>query len=377
MKTFITLALAALSLCPLQTHAQQNPILPGFHADPEIVYSNQTNRYYIYSTTDGMPGWGGYTYQCFSSADLKEWRDEGEVLNAKNGQIPWANGNLWAPAIQEVKTGKGKYKYYLYYSANPKAGGGKEIGVAVSDSPTGPFVDHGKSIVNTTPKGCNGQQIDVDVFVDPRSKKPYLYWGNGYMAGAELQKDMTTIKPQTLKVLTPKGGTLDDYAYREAPYVFYRNGLYYFMWSVDDTGSANYHVAYGTSKSPLGPITVANDPIVIKQDPKHSIYGTAHNSVVNVPGTDDWYIVYHRINKYFIYADEQPGIHREVCIDRMEFNADGTIKPVTPTNAVANKDGSIDLIVNGNPLFKHVHTADAAAYVEGVKPIDSTPSIVK
>ncbi len=364
-KSFIILALAAFSLCPSQIKAQQNPILPGFHADPEITYSNQTHRYYIYSTTDGTPGWGGYTYQCFSSADLKEWRDEGEVLNAKNGQIAWADGNLWAPAVQEVKVGKGKYKYYLYYSANPKAGGGKQIGVAVSDSPTGPFVDHGKSIVSKAPEGCRGQQIDVDVFIDPRSKRPYLYWGNGYMAGAELQKDMTTIKPQTLKVLTPEGGTLQDYAYREAPYVFYRNGIYYFMWSVDDTGSANYHVAYGTSKSPLGPVTVAKEPVVIQQDPAHAIYGTAHNSVINVSGTDEWYIVYHRINKYFIKADEQPGVHREVCIDRMEFNADGTIKPVTPTNAVTNKDGSIDLITDGNPLFRHVHTADAAAYVEG------------
>lgn len=330
---FVSAVFAALSLCPSQTQAQQNPILPGFHADPEILYSSLTNRYYIYSTTDGTPGWGGYTYQCFSSADLKEWRNEGEVLNAKNGQIPWADGNLWAPAIQEVATGKGKYRYYLYYSANPKAGGGKEIGVAVSDSPTGPFVDYGKSIVNATPKGCHGQQIDVDVFVDPRSKKPYLYWGNGYMAGAELRKDMTTIKPQTLKVLTPEGGTLQDYAYREAPYVFYRNGIYYFMWSVDDTGSPNYHVAYGTAKSPLGPVTVAKDPVVIRQNPELGIYGTAHNSVVCVPGTDDWYIVYHRINRNFINADRQPGIHREVCIDRMEFNADGTIKPVTPSDA--------------------------------------------
>lgn len=195
MKNIFISVLLALALCPSQMKAQQNPILPGFHADPEITYSNLTHRYYIYSTTDGTPGWGGYTYQCFSSADLKEWRDEGEVLNAKNGQIAWADGNLWAPAVQEVKVGKGKYKYYLYYSANPKAGGGKQIGVAVSDSPTGPFVDHGKSIVSKAPEGCQGQQIDVDVFIDPRSKKPYLYWGNGYMAGAELQKDMTTIKP--------------------------------------------------------------------------------------------------------------------------------------------------------------------------------------
>lgn len=364
-KTILSAALAVLSMCHVPALAQQNPILPGFHADPEIVYSNLTHRYYIYSTTDGTPGWGGYTYRCFSSADLKEWRDEGDVLNAKNGQIPWANGNLWAPAIQEVKTGKNRYKYYLYYSANPKAGGGKQIGVAVSDKPTGPFVDYGKSIVNTTPKGCHGQQIDVDVFVDPRSKKPYLYWGNGYMAGAELQKSMTEIKPQTLKVLTPEGGTLKDYAYREAPYVFYRKGTYYFMWSVDDTGSANYHVAYGTAKSPLGPITVAREPIVLQQDRSKNIYGTAHNSVINIPGTDDWYIVYHRINRLFINADEKPGIHREVCIDRLEFNADGTIKPVQPTHAVTNRDGSLDLIANSNPLFRNVHTADPAAYVEG------------
>lgn len=320
------LLLAVFSLSSWQMKAQQNPILPGFHADPEIVYSNLTNRYYIYSTTDGFPGWGGYTYACFSSADLKEWRDEGDVLNAKNGQIPWADGNLWAPAVQEVKVGKGKYKYYLYYSVSQKQGGGKAIGVAISDSPTGPFVDHGKPIVDTVPTGCQGQQIDVDVFVDPRSKKTFLYWGNGYMAGAELQKDMATIKPHTLKVLTPRGGTLQDYAYREAPYVFYRNGLYYFLWSVDDTGSANYHVAYGTALSPLGAITVAKSPIVIQQDAKRGIYGTGHNAVVNVPNTDDWYIVYHRINKNFIHVDEQPGIHREVCINRLEFNADGTIK---------------------------------------------------
>ena len=95
------------------------------------------------------------------------------------------------------------------------------------------------------------------------------------MAGAELNTDMTSIKEETIKVMTPKGGTLKDYAYREAPYVFYRNGLYYFLWSVDDTGSPNYHVAYGTSKSPLGPIEVAANPVILKQDPATGIYGTA------------------------------------------------------------------------------------------------------
>ena len=309
---------------------QGNPILPGFHADPEVLYSNKTGKYYIYSTTDGKPGWGGYKYYVYSSADLKEWKNEGVALDAKSDQIAWANGNLWAPAAIEVKQKNGSYKYYLYFSARPNDNGRKQMGVAVADSPTGPFVDLGHPLLAKNHPGCNGQLIDVDVFIDPVSKKPYLYWGNSFMAGAELEPSMTQVKDETVTVMTPKGGSLKDYAYREAPYVFYRNGLYYFMWSVDDTGAANYHVAYGTSKSPLGPIEVAKDPIVLIQDPQHEIYGTAHNSVIQKPGTDEWYIVYHRINKDYIHF--QPGVHREVCIDKLEFNADGTIKRVVPTH---------------------------------------------
>ena len=306
-----------------------NPVLPGFHADPEIIYSNLTGKYYIYSTTDGQPGWGGWYYTAYSSSDLKDWTYEGIVLDLKSDQVSWADGNAWAPAIEEKKTKDG-YRYYLYFSGNPKNGGGKQIGVATADSPTGPFTDLGHPMITESPTG-SGQQIDVDVFTDPVSGKSYLYWGNGYMAGAELNKDMLSIKKKTLKVLTPEGGTLQDYAYREAPYVFYRNGLYYFMWSVDDTGSANYHVAYGTAKSPLGPIQVASDPIVTLQNPELEIYGPAHNSVICKPGTDEWYIVYHRINKHYLDKSLSPGTHREVCIDRLEFNEDGTIKRVKLT----------------------------------------------
>mgnify|MGYP000124449674 FL=1 len=306
-----------------------NPVLPGFHADPEIIYSNLTGKYYIYSTTDGQPGWGGWYYTAYSSNDLKDWTYEGIVLDLKSDQVSWADGNAWAPAIEEKKTKDG-YRYYLYFSGNPKNGGGKQIGVATADSPTGPFTDLGHPMITESPTG-GGQQIDVDVFTDPVSGKSYLYWGNGYMAGVELNKDMLSIKKKTLKVLTPEGGTLQDYAYREAPYVFYRNGLYYFMWSVDDTGSANYHVAYGTSTSPLGPIQVASDPIVTLQDPELEIYGPAHNSVICKPGTDEWYIVYHRINKHYLDKSLSPGTHREVCIDRLEFNEDGTIKRVKLT----------------------------------------------
>ena len=306
----------------------RNPILPDYHADPEILYSNLTKKYYIYSTTDGYPGWGGWTFNVFSSTDLINWTDEGQVLDVKGDQVKWARGNAWAPAAIEVKQKDGSYKYYLYFSAD--AGNRKEIGVAVSDSPTGPFVDAGAPIVSDSPVG-HGQQIDVDVFQDPKSKKYYLYWGNGYMAGAEMTSDLMGIKKETIQVMTPEGGSLQTWKFREAPYVFYRKGTYYFLWSVDDTGSPNYHVCYGTAKSPLGPIQVAKEPTILKQVPELEIYGTAHNSVLQIPGKDEWYIVYHRINKHFIDRDKGPGVHREVCIDRMTFDKKGNIIPVTPT----------------------------------------------
>ncbi len=303
----------------------ENPVLPEFHADPEIMCSENTGEYYIYSTTDGFPGWGGTYFTCYSSPNLRDWTYRGVNLDVSTNQVPWADGNAWAPAIIEKKEADGKYKYYFYFSANPVAGGGKKIGVAAADSPTGPFKALDQPIIAESPVG-SGQQIDVDVFRDPVSGKYYLYWGNGYMAGAELNDDMVSIKPQTVTVMTPEGGTLQDYQYREAPYVFYRNGKYYFMWSVDDTGSANYHLAYGTAASPLGPFEVAASPVVLSQ--KDDKIGTAHNSVLQIPGTDSWIVVYHRINP--AYRDDRPGIHREVCIDRMQFNHDGTIITVTP-----------------------------------------------
>ena len=306
-----------------------NPVLPGFHADPEILYSRQTGKYYIYSTSDGYAHWGGWYLTAYSSTDLKSWTPEGVVLDLRSPQVTWANGNAWAPAIEE-KLIDGKYKYFLYYSGNAADNSGKQIGVAIGDSPTGPFKDLGHPLVSQSPTG-RGQQIDVDVFTDPASGKSYLYWGNGYMAGAELNDDMVSIKDETLTVMTPQGGTLKTHAYREAPYVFFRHGVYYFLWSVDDTGSPNYHVAYGTSDSPLGPIQVAKSPIVLIQNADKEVYGPAHNAVIRKPCTDEWYIVYHRINKHFLDKDKGPGYHREVCIDRMEFNNDDTIRPVTVT----------------------------------------------
>ena len=314
------------------------PILPGFHADPEVLYSHKTQKYYIYSTTDGTPGWGGHDFSVFSSTDLINWTDEGKMLDVKGDQVKWATGNAWAPCIEEVKQKDGSYKYYFYFSAHNPKSNRKEIGVAVSDSPTGPFVDSGAPIITDAdrPAGARGgQAIDVDVFTDPKTGKHYLYWGNGFMAGAELNDDLLSVKKETIRLLTPEGGDLQTWAFREGAYVFYRKGTYYFLWSVDDTGSPNYHVCYGTSKSPLGPISIDPDNyLVIKQKPEDKIYGTAHNSILQLPGKDEWYIVYHRINKNYVdrkFGGGVPGTHREVCIDRLTFDKKGRIIPVTPT----------------------------------------------
>ena len=168
---------------------------------------------------------------------------------------------------------------------------------------------------------------------------------------------------------------MQTYAYREGVYVFYRNGLYYFLWSVDDTGATNYHVAYGTSSSPTGPIKVASKPIVIIQNASQKIYGTGHNSVLNIPGTDDWYIVYHRINKN--YLSNGPGYHREVCIDRLTFADDGTINQIQPTHegiAPVNVSGLIDGIQEVEAGHT-VHRSDKAVYDLQGRRIEKAPRL--
>lgn len=296
-----------------------NPVLTGYYADPDIIYSNKTKKYYIYPTSDGFDGWGGYYFKTFSSDNLKDWKDEGVMLDLKK-DVSWANRNAWAPCIEEKKV-NGKYKYYYYFTAAQK------IGVAVADDPAGPFVDSGKALIDFRPEGVKGgQEIDPDVFTDPKTGKSYLYWGNGYMAVAELNKDMVSIKKETVQVRTP------DKTFREAISVFYRKGTYYFLWSEDDTRSENYRVRYGTSTSPTGVITIPENNLILAKDAAKGIYGTGHNSVLQIPGKDEWYIVYHRFNRpNGIKMGDAAGFHREVCIDKMEFNADGSIKPVVPT----------------------------------------------
>lgn len=297
-----------------------NPVLKGFFADPDILYAEKTGKFYLYPTTDGFKDWGGNHFRCFVSDNLKDWYG-GDTILTLGKDVSWAKNNAWAPCIIEKKI-DGQYKYFYYFTAQQK------IGVAVADDPTGPFTDSGKPIISERPEGINrGQVIDPDVFTDPQTGKSYLYWGNGFMCGAELSDDMTTIKKETLTVLHP------DKTFREGTYVFYRKGIYYFMWSEDDTRSPNYRVRYATATTPLGPLTISEKNIVIEKDTAQGIYGTGHNSVIQIPGTDNWYIVYHRfLYHYGIKMGRDAGWFRQVCIDPMHFNPDGSIQQVKPTH---------------------------------------------
>ena len=305
-----------------------NPVFPGLHADPEVLYSEQTGKYYIYPTTDGAFGWHNHDFKCFSSDDLVHWKDEGVILDLQD--LDWGKEYAWAPCIIEKKVGDG-YRYYYYFVAN------KSVGVAVADRPEGPYRDAlGHALLSQEEIGAPNQVIDPDVFRDPATGKYYLYWGNSYLWMAELADDMTSLVPGTIHELIPRS-RIGEYHYLEGTYVFERNGLYYFMWSENITRSARYCIRYLISDSPTefirnGQPAKVEEQIILQQDPSLQIFGTGHNSVLNIPGTDKWYMVYHRFTRpEGIKMGLSGGYNREICIDPMFFNPDGTIVPVKPT----------------------------------------------
>jgi hypothetical protein len=293
---------------PWAPKTTKGPAIPGLFADPHIATFN--GRYYLYPTTDGYAGWSGTYYKAFSSTDLVNWTDHGVILD-HGPDVSWADNSAWAPA---VATRNGRY--YLYFSGGLANGNtAKQLGVAVADSPVGPFRDAlGRPLIRSGQ--YSGQAIDPMVFTDDDGQ-PYLYWGQGAARVVPLNNDMVSFDPAKVRVITPSG-------YNEGSFVFKRNGTYYFMWSENDTRSEDYRVAYATGPSPLGPWTKRG--VVLQKRLSAGIKGTGHHSVVRTPGTDTWYVAYHR---FAVPAGN--GTNRETAVDRMEFNTDGTIRPIVPT----------------------------------------------
>lgn len=310
-----------------------NPVLPGRYADPDVLLSSN-GRYYIYPTTDGYSGWSGYQFKVFSSEDMIDWVDEGIIvdlqasesyLNSKGvavATVPWSNGNAWAPAIEE-KDGK----YYYYFCGNYTAANNKAIGVAVADSPTGPFTV--KETPLLTLSDCTRAGVSMGQVIDPQiyteNGISYMLFGNGNAAIVQLGEDMMSWVPGTMKNLS--GAT----SFREAIAVNKIDGIYHFTWSCDDTGSENYQVRYGISDNLYGPILYKG--ILLQKDNSNDIKGTGHHAILYHPVRNEYYIVYHR----FWTPLGQPlngglGNNRETCIDKLEYK-DGMFKAVTPTLA--------------------------------------------
>ncbi|MFD1469601.1 glycoside hydrolase family 43 protein [Hymenobacter caeli] len=304
-----------------------NPVLPGWYADPEAAIFGQL--YWIYPTFSAVVGdtypaneavgsRKAYAQQvfldAFSSPDLVTWTKHPHVLDTAS--VHWARRAVWAPAIV-AKGGQ----YFLFFGANDiqndRQRGG--IGVARADNPAGPFRDYlGHPLVD---KFYNGAQpIDQFVFRDVNGKYYLVYGGWQHCNIAQLKDDFTGFVPfadgTTFRAITPPG-------YVEGPVMFRRQGKYYFMWSEGDWTGPSYAVAYAVGTSPFGPFR--REGKVLQQDAAIGT-GAGHHSVLQVPGTDDWYLVYHRRP-----PGDAEGNHRVVCIDRMEFDAAGHIRPVRMT----------------------------------------------
>ncbi|KAI0143176.1 glycosyl hydrolase [Xylariaceae sp. FL1272] len=294
---------------------RDSPVLSGYNADPNIAVFGDT--FYIYPTTDGFPDWGGQTFYSWKSTDLATWiRSEQPflTLNGTSGNVPWATGNAWAPTIIE-RGGS----YYFYFSGQNPTYNRKTIGVAVATSPEGPFTAQSEAMILNNEALTSGQAIDSAAFLDPQSGKYYLYWGNGSPLLAELSDDMLSIDTSTLAAPT---GLTD---FREGSFMIYRNGIYHFTYSINDTRSVDYQVGYATGMSATGPFTYRG--IILQKNESLGILATGHNSIVNVPGTDDWYIAYHRFA-----IPNGNGTMRETTLDRLYFDEDtGFIVPVVPT----------------------------------------------
>ena len=196
-----------------------NPVFEGWYADPEgIIYGD---TYWIYPTTSDLYEKQTF-FDCFSSKDLVNWTKHTAILDT--AEVKWAKIAMWAPSVIN-KDGK----YYLFFGANDvhegEIGG---IGVAVSDRPEGPYKDLlGKPLINEIVNGA--QPIDQFVFHDADNDEYYMYYGGWKHCNmVRLNKDFTGLIPfedgTIYKEVTPK-----DYV--EGPFMFKKNGKYYFMWS--------------------------------------------------------------------------------------------------------------------------------------------------
>ena len=312
----VAVSLMTATLSATSTFAQQsaqwntpaagNPLLPGYFADPTIRKFGDT--YYIYATTDGT-GNGYGPAQVWMSKDFVNWRNV--IMNWPTTEV------VWAPDVVQQPDGS-----YRYYYCTPC-----EVRVGESLSPTGPWTNRlGASDAVLVPDRFvhNAITLDPALFRDDDGSE-YLYFGTwgiykGFGCGvARLSADGKSFDE---KKLIPNTEITDFF---EAPYVFKRNGIYYFTYSSGSCHDDTYRVQYATSTTgPMGPYQYKG--CILKTNADGTIHGPGHHSIL-VDG-DNYYIVYHRHNNPHAIH----GFHRQICIDPLTFDAQGNILPVQPTH---------------------------------------------
>lgn len=288
-----------------------NPVFKGWYADPEgIIFDNE---YWIYPTYSA-PYEEQVFMDAFSSPDLINWTKHEKIIDTTVAK--WAKRAMWAPAI--VKKDK---HYFLFFAANDIQNNEEEggIGIGIADKPEGPYKDYlGKPLLDKIYSGA--QPIDQFIFQDKDGQYYMIYGGWRHCNIVKLKDDFTGFQPfddgAVFREITPEG-------YVEGPFMFIRNGKYYFMWSEGGWTGPDYSVAYAIADSPFGPFKRIGK--ILKQDPNVAT-GAGHHSVISIPGADEYYIVYHRRP-----LGETDRNHRVTCIDRMSFDESGFIKPVKIT----------------------------------------------
>jgi beta-xylosidase len=339
----------------------QNP-LPVAFGDPYVLRV-KGGKYYMYGTGAGAKN----GFSAYSSDDLVNWQQEGQVYFAdnKNGwsdpKAAW-DGAYWAPEVYEVKG-----KFYMFYSAQWKTNPGNElenfrIGVAVADKPTGPFID-----IADRPIFDPGYPIiDANVLFD-KNGKAYLYYSRccykhavesevadwakkqglykeveeSWVYGVELKPDFSGVVGEPVMLLRPPVSMSDKQAewesrsvtskevnrrWTEGSVAFKKGDIYYMMYSANYFGGKNYAVGYATSKSPLGPFTKsAGNPVLQKNSGQGgTVTGTGHNSVTYSPDGKEMFCVYHG-------RTSSTGDERVVFIDRMKILKGGKLAVEGPT----------------------------------------------
>lgn len=282
-----------------------NPVIPGYFADPTIKKFGDT--YYMYATTDGS-GAGFGPAQVWTSKDFVNW-----TLMPMN----WPDSHwIWAPDVIRHTDGR-----YYYFYCQPCI-----IHCGVSETPRGPWKNIlGESEAVLVPDRfvTNAITLDGQTFVDDDGSV-YLYWGTwgiykGFGCGAG--KMTPDLKGFTETRLIPNTEAVDFF---EAPFVLKRNGIYYFMYSSGSCHDHTYRVQYATSDHPLGPYEYKG--CILETNEDGTVHGPGHHSILKEG--DDYYIVYHRHDN----PHSNRGFHRQLCMDKMEFAADGSIRKVIPTH---------------------------------------------